>query len=95
MDVRPIPLAVFPLGRIVATPNALSVLSAEDIGTALRRHQAGDWGNLSEDDRQANNQALANGARILSSYRSAGEVRFWIMTEADRSATTILLPQDY
>ena len=90
-----IPIAVFRLGRIVATPNAVANLSAEDIRTAIGRHQAGDWGELCEDDTAANNRALSAGSRILSAYRGANGTRFWVITEADRSVTTVLLPEDY
>ena len=90
-----IPIAVFRLGRIVATPNALQNLLQEDIHTGLQRHQAGDWGELDNADREANDRALIDGTRILSAYRAAKGTRFWIITEADRSATTVLLPEDY
>jgi hypothetical protein len=92
---KPIIISVFPLGSIVATPNALAALPHPDILGALQRHQAGDWGDLDEEDRAANNHALAGGSRLLSAYHSAAGVKFWIITEADRSATTILLPKDY
>lgn len=85
----------FSLGQIVATPNALSQLSQPDIVAALRRHQQGDWGDVDAHDRQANDQALTNGERLLSVYTTPDGARFWIITEADRSATTILLPEDY
>ena len=89
------PIAVLRLGRIVATPNALQSLREEDILTGIRRHQAGDWGELSEDDMRANDQALIVGTRIVSSYSGTGGIKFWIITEADRSVTTVLLPEDY
>lgn len=84
-----------PLGNVVITPNALSQLSPTDIQLGLQRHQAGDWGDLGEADRQSNDNALCNGMRLLSSYRSTSGAKFWIITEADRSATTLLLPDDY
>lgn len=84
-----------PLGNVVITPNALGQLTPAEIQLGLQRHQAGDWGDLSEDDRKANDDALGNGMRLLSSYRSGSGVTFWIITEADRSATTLLLPEDY
>ena len=89
------PVAVFRLGRIVATPNALNSFSDEEILDAIQRHQAGDWGSLSEDDRAANDRALVDGSRILSAYNANNGARFWIITEADRSVTTVLLPEDY
>jgi hypothetical protein len=94
MSVAANPTPKVPLGRIVATPQALEFLSQEDILSGIRRHEAGDWGELPEQDRQANDRALIEGTRILSVYPSNG-VRFWIITEADRSATTVLLPEDY
>ena len=85
----------FPSGPIVATPAALDVLSSDEIQSALQRHLSGDWGECSLADRQANELALHDDARLMSVYRSASGVRFWIVTEADRSATTVLLPEDY
>jgi hypothetical protein len=61
----------------------------------LQRHQAGDWGDVDEHDRQENELSLKNGFRLLSVYHAANGVKFWIITEADRSATTVLLPEDY
>jgi hypothetical protein len=62
--------------------------------TALRRHACGDWGDLCPEDTLANEEALRDGDRLLSAY-GQGELRFWIITEADRSVTTVLLPEDY
>ncbi len=87
-------LTTFPLGQIVITSNAQSILTASEIDEALRRHARGDWGNVCEDDALLNFQALESGDRLLSDY-GTGPRRFWIITEADRSVTTILLPQDY
>lgn len=84
-----------PLGQTVATPAALGVLSRTDIVTALRRHAAGDWGEVDDEDRAANDDALTTGGRLLSVYRSANGTAFWVVTEADRSVTTVLLPEDY
>ena len=95
MSTRTIPVAVFRLGRIVATPNALLSITQSDILLGIRRHQAGDWGELTDEDREANDQALVQGTRILSAYTAITGTRFWIITEADRSATTVLLPEDY
>jgi hypothetical protein len=88
-------MAVFRLGRIVSTPNALQSLTQDDILSGIQRHQAGDWGNLGDDDRAANDRALAQGGRIVSAYNAMNGTRFWLITEADRSRTTILLPEDY
>jgi hypothetical protein len=84
-----------PLGQTVATPAALGVLTQSDIVTALRRHAAGDWGEVDAHDRAANDNAMKSGERLLSVYRSANGTTFWVITEADRSATTVLLPDDY
>ena len=86
---------LFQPGQIVATRGALSVLSREDIMKALGRHLSGDWGDLSTEDKQENDFAVKNGFRILSSYSSKKGVKFWVITEADRSATTVLLPEEY
>lgn len=87
---------LFPIGKLFITPGAMSALSSSDITTALRRHFTGDWGDVDEEDWQENDVSLREGYRILSAYKSENdEVRFWIITEADRSATTILLPEEY
>ena len=88
-------LVKFRLGHIVTTPNALTELSEEDILCGIQRHQAGDWGDLGSDDKEANDQALVNHKRILSAYRAENGTRFWIITEHDRRSTCILLPEDY
>lgn len=87
--------AKFPLGRLVATPNALEHIPNPDIMAALQRHLTGDWGDVGEHDREENELSLKEGFRLLSVYRSARGVKFWIITEADRSGTTVLLPEDY
>ena len=87
--------ASFPLGKVVITPNALDQLSPADIQRGLQRHQAGDWGELDEEDRQENDTALRTGLRLLSAYPADKGVTFWIITEADRSVTTLLMPDDY
>jgi hypothetical protein len=92
----------FLLGQIVATPAALEAL--EKVGQSatefLQRHARGDWGDVCEEDRQANEQALIDGSRLLSPYRTSLGVKLWIITEAvddsgKRVATTILLPSEY
>ena len=88
-------MAKFSSGQIVITPNALNTLSQTDVQTALVRHFRGDWGDVDEEDRRTNDQSLKHGARLLSVYHAANGTKFWIITEADRSATTILLPSDY
>ena len=87
--------AKFPLGRIVATANAASVLTQYDLETGLLQHVSGEWGDLDEHDRQENEKSLKNGTRLLSAYCSITGIRYWIITEHDRSATTVLLPEDY
>ncbi len=95
MSTKTIPVAVVRLGRIVATPNALNQITNEDILSGIQRHQAGDWGDVDEHDFEANNRALTEGTRLLSVYHAAKGVKFWVITEADRSATTVLMPEDY
>jgi hypothetical protein len=85
----------FPLGQVVITANALGTLPPNDVPKALARHAAGDWGDLDEEDRHQNELALEHRLRIFSAYRAADGTRFWVITEADRSATTVLLPADY
>ena len=88
--------ARFPLGHVVATPGAVDAVRANgiDVLALVHRHASGDWGDLSEHDAQANDHALAHGARVLSAYETAAG-RLWVITEADRSATTVLLPSEY
>jgi len=89
----------FSLGQVVATSNVVSTVCLEDITNALGRHARGDWtdwGDLEhEETREANEIALEQGLRLLSVYHDRKGVKFWIITEADRSATTVLLPEDY
>jgi hypothetical protein len=87
--------AKFSLGALHATPNALAKITHDDIMTALGRHAAGDWGELGEEDRQANERALVEDTRLVSRYRAANGTKFYIITEWDRSLTTVLLPEDY
>ena len=86
----------FPLGQLVATPGALDLLDKMAVNAAelLQRHQSGDWGNVPPEDADANEYAVVNCLRILSSYQ-LGDERIWIITEADRSSTTLLLPEEY
>ena len=88
---------LFPLGRILATPGALQAFerAACDPVGVLARHVTGDWGDLDAEDRSANDDAVRTGARILSAYRLPTGERVWVITEADRSATTVLLPEEY
>ncbi len=90
------PLRV-PLGRLTATPKALELLKDQGINpvTLLSRHHRGDWGDLDADDWQRNDQSLLHGYRVVSNYQITPHEAIWIITEADRSVTTILHPEDY
>lgn len=83
------------LGRTVITATAMAALDPDSIQKALRRHAAGDWGDLSQEDHQENDHSAREGFRILSAYHDANGTKFWVITEADRSITTVLLPEDY
>ena len=87
-------LCQFPLGHVVATPGAIQVLSPSDIKSALRRHQACDWGDVSSDDRETNDRAVVNRSRLLSAYHSDTGVCFWVITAGHRAETMICLPSD-
>lgn len=85
----------FLLGHVVATPGVMEATTDEERISALTRHHNGDWGEVSTDDWKTNDEALESGSRLLSSYKSANGVKFWIITEYDRSITTFLLPDEY
>lgn len=92
---------LFPLGRITATPGALALMRANYTEYAevallqfLNYHQSGDWGAVDADDARLNDLAVRDGARVLSAY-TVGDGKVWVITEADRSSTTVLLPEDY
>jgi hypothetical protein len=89
-----LPAPKFPLGMIVITSNAAGRLDAIVVNEALRRHARCDWGDLCPEDAALNEQALTLGGRLLSAY-GMGENRFWIITDEDFSATTVLMPEDY
>ncbi len=84
----------FPLGEVFITPGAAEQCSANDVFTILNRHLQNDWGEISAPDWKSNDYAIRNGGRVLSGYSCNGE-RVWVITEADRSYTTILLPEEY
>ena len=89
---------LFPLGQIVSTPGALDALARanQQPHDFLNRHAAGDWGaELSEEDKAENNYSLEHGFRILSSYKTATGDKLWLITESDRSVTTLLRPEEY
>ena len=83
------------LGRVVATPGVLGAVPRSELFAALERHMRRDWGDVCEADWRANDRALKIGERLLSSYKSNDGVKFWIITEWDRSSTTFLLPSEY
>ncbi len=92
----------FDPGQVVATPDALEALKAagQGPGEFLGRHLRGDWGDLDEEDRMLNDEALIDGSRIMSSYKTKAGQRIWVITEAKdddgrRAATTLLLPENY
>lgn len=92
----------FPLGQILATPGAVEALGQchQNPLEFLARHSAGDWGELCDDDKELNDQAINDGSRIFSAYRTKNGTRLWVITEATdehghRSVTTILLPEEY
>ena len=88
---------LFELGQTVATPGALDTLANLGMTGAelLYRHHRGDWGDLEQEDFAANNAALKNGGRLFSAYQLTQHSKLWIITEADRSVTTLLLPEEY
>lgn len=87
----------FPLGQLVATPGALEALArGGETGMGyVARHLNGDWGTVEAEDRASNDAAVTNGDRILSAYVTANGTKIWIISEWDRSVTTILLPDEY
>jgi hypothetical protein len=89
--------AKFSLGQLVATPGALQALeeAGQNALEFLALHQSGDWGDLSEEDKKENEFSVSRQLRILSAYTLTTGTKIWIITEADRSATTILLPEEY
>ena len=88
---------LFSLGQIVATPGALAALEEANQSPSefVIRHVRGEWGSVDEHDRQANDDALQDGSRILSAYVLTSGVKIWIITEADRSSSCCLLPEEY
>ena len=86
---------LFALGRLMTTPAALDVITQSDIVRAIGRHAIGEWGDVCPEDKQANDDALKTGGRLFSVYNAVNGTKFWVITEADRSTTTVLLPGDY
>jgi hypothetical protein len=87
--------ARFELGSVVITPGAKAALNEDDVIKSIRRHEEGDWGDVCEEDKWSNERALQKECRVVSVYHDAGGTKFYIITEWDRSATTILLPEEY
>lgn len=85
----------FALGRTFITPAAMAAIHPEDVADCLGRHSRGDWGECDSKDAAANEYAVPRTLRVFSVYRDRGGTKFWVITEADRSATTVLLPDDY
>lgn len=88
---------LFRLGQIAATPGAMALLQGDTdlAGLLITRHVLGDWGDVDSEDWATNNQAIRMGSRIVSSYTLHGAGKVWLITEADRSQTTLLLPEEY
>lgn len=86
---------LFKLGQIVATHGVIDEIERETALLGLARHAAGDWGEVCKDDAAENELSLKEGFRLMSVYEYDGQPKFWIITEADRSVTTILLPEEY
>jgi hypothetical protein len=88
---------LFPIGRVVSTGAAIRLMdgSVELAALLMTRHTAGDWGDIDSEDWELNDRALAMGSRLMSSYTLVDVGKIWIITEADRSVTTLLLPSDY
>jgi len=88
---------LFDLGQLVATPGALAALekTGQNAMEFLSRHVSGDWGELPKEDKDENRMSLEKGFRLLSSYRTTAGDKLWVITEADRSITTLLLPEEY
>ena len=91
-------MPLFPLGRVVATPGAIEAMQRRglDAGFLLLRHVTADWGDMDDDDKTRNDHAMLAGTRIMSAYgREGAPDQLWVITEADRSSTTIQLPKEY
>lgn len=87
--------AKFEPGQLVVTPNALTRIHPADVPIALGRHLSGDWGDCCAEDWAENELSLREGFRLFSVHKDRRGVRFWIITEANRSQTTVLVPEDY
>ncbi len=85
----------FSTGQLVITPGALESVPCEDVAKALSRHVSGDWGDVGPEDRAENDRSVKEGHRLLSAYATESGTRFWVITEGDRSVTTVLLPDEF
>ena len=98
IESKSIPIIIsrrFPLGRVMTTPGALDVADDAEIFSVLRRHADCDWGDVCQEDWKANEVALDEGTRLLSVYYTKSKEKLWVITEWDRSQTTVLLPSEY
>lgn len=95
MEVADLKPKRFDLGQIAGTPDALEAIPLDEVISALRRHALGDWSEMEIGDQYANTLATHTDARVFSAYTSVKGVKFWIITEADRSRTTVILPSEY
>ncbi len=89
------PVLVLDFGVVRVTDGATDRLNKDDVRNALSRHICGDWGHVEVEDWIENDSSLRNGYRVLSAYADRNSQKFWIVTEADRSTTTIMLPEEY
>ncbi len=90
--------SLFSLGKLYFTPGAIEAFQQEGIppaGNVIARHATGDWGDMDASDKALNDAAIKNGGRIFSAYQLTDDIRIWVITEWDRSATTVLLPSEY
>lgn len=85
----------FKMGQMVATPGSMEKFTPEHLAACVKRHAEGDWGDLCDEDKQSNEDALKHGNRLLSNYEDANGHKLYIITEADRATTTLLLPEEY
>lgn len=89
------PVPQFPMGEMLITPGAKEKLDQISLKLAVARHATGDWGDLDAHDRSVNENSLKNGGTLVSIYKDARGVRFYVITEHDRARTTVLLPEEY
>jgi hypothetical protein len=93
IGIDPVPL--FPLGSIVITPGAVATLDQASVKLAIAKHAAGDWGILGADDRRRNDETVLNGGTLASIYQDSRGKKFYVLTESDRTRTSVLLPEEY